>query len=63
MKNAFALLVFLALTITVAAQEYVKQRLEKSPRHQEWVEIKNGERTVNSFITYPETKDKTPVVV
>ena len=38
-------------------------RLEKSPRHQEWVEIKSGDRTVHTFVVYPEVKDKAMVVV
>lgn len=44
-------------------QEWAKQRLAKSPRHQEWVKIKNGAREVNSFVVYPENKDKATAVV
>jgi carboxymethylenebutenolidase len=44
-------------------QEWAKQKLAKSPRHQEWVKVKNGNREVNSFIVYPEKKDKAPAVV
>jgi len=51
------------LAATAAAQELVLKRLEASPRHQEWVAIKNGERTVHAFVVYPERKDKTAVVV
>jgi carboxymethylenebutenolidase len=47
----------------IAAQDPVKDRLEKSPRHQEWVTVKNGERTVHAFVVYPEVKEKAPVVV
>jgi carboxymethylenebutenolidase len=46
-----------------AAQDWAKQRLDKSPRHQEWVSVKNGQRTVNSFIVYPEVKNKATAVV
>ena len=45
------------------AQEWAKQRLEKSPRHSEWVEIKHGTRTVQAFVVYPESKQKAPVVI
>jgi len=45
------------------AQEAIKQRLEKSPRHAEWVAIKVGERTVHAFLVFPETKTKAPAVV
>src|SRR5258708_705291 len=38
-------------------------RLEKSPRHQEWVQVKHGDRTVTAFVVYPEVKDKALTVV
>jgi carboxymethylenebutenolidase len=44
-------------------QDWAKQRLAKSPRHQEWVKVKNGTREVNSFIVYPEVKNKATAVV
>jgi len=44
-------------------QEWAKQRLAKSPRHQEWVKVKNGAREVNSFVVYPEVKNKATAVV
>ncbi|HTD66095.1 MAG TPA: dienelactone hydrolase family protein, partial [Candidatus Limnocylindria bacterium] len=53
----------LAVAITVSAQDWAKAKLEKSPRHQEWVEVKNGTRTVHSFVVYPEVKDKAAVVI
>src|SRR5215467_12628938 len=46
-----------------ATQDWAKQRLDKSPRHQEWVSVKNGQRTVNCFIVYPEVKNKAAAVV
>jgi len=44
-------------------QDWAKQRLAKSPRHQEWVKVKNGSREVSSFVVYPESKNKTTAVV
>jgi len=41
----------------------VKERLEKSPRHHEWVEVKSGERTLHCFVTYPEAKGKVAAVL
>lgn len=46
-----------------SAQEWAKQKLEKSPRHQEWVKIPAGNRTLQAFIVYPEAKSKAPVVL
>jgi len=44
-------------------QDWAKQRLAKSPRHQEWVKIKNGNREVNSFVVYPEVNKKAIAVI
>ena len=44
-------------------QEGGTSRLEKSPRHQEWVVVKSGERSVHAFVVYPEKKAKTAAVV
>lgn len=41
-----------------------KQRLSTSPRHGEWVDITMpGGPPINSFVVYPERKDKGPVVI
>jgi carboxymethylenebutenolidase len=44
-------------------QDWAKARVDKSPRHQEWVTVKNGARSVNSFLVYPEVKNKATAVV
>jgi len=46
-----------------SAQEWAKQLLIKSPRHQEWVDVKYGNRTVHAFVVYPEVSTKAPAVV
>ena len=46
-----------------AAQDWAKARLEKSPRHGEWVKVKHGDREVTSFVVFPEVKDKATAVV
>ncbi len=45
------------------AQDWAKARLEKSPRHHEYVKVEHGRRAVNRFVVYPEVKDKAPAVV
>jgi len=52
-----------ATSDTNVSQEWAKQRLANSPRHQEWVKVKNGSREVNSFVVYPENKDKATAVI
>jgi carboxymethylenebutenolidase len=44
-------------------QDWAKAALAKSPRHQEWVKLTIGPRTVHAFVVYPERKDKAPAVV
>jgi carboxymethylenebutenolidase len=46
-----------------AAQDWAKARLEKSPRHLEWVKVKHGQREVNCFLAFPEVKEKATAVV
>jgi carboxymethylenebutenolidase len=61
-RVVFALgLIFLAQF--ASAQDWAKPRLNNSPRHGEWVEIKSGERTIKAFVVYPQEKKKTPVVL
>lgn len=48
---------------TIDVQDWAKQRLAESSRHQEWVKVKNGTRDVNSFIVYPEVESKATAVV
>jgi carboxymethylenebutenolidase len=46
-----------------SAQDWAKATLEKSSRHREWVTIKHDGRSVETFVVYPESKSKTPVVL
>ena len=62
--NRLLLLAALAAAVTTAsAQEWAKARFEKTPRHNEWVKVKNGSREVSAFITYPEVKNKATAVI
>jgi len=53
----------LALPPIASAQDWAKATLEKSPRHAEWVTVKHGDRGVETFVVYPESNSKTPVVL
>ena len=57
----FALLICMATSLS--AQDWARQRLEQSPRHREWVTVKHDGRSVETFIAYPESNAKTPVVL
>jgi len=66
-ENMKRLSLFLAVSLLGApftiAQDWALQKLEHSPRHREWVSVKHGNRTVETFVVYPESKEKTPVVL
>src|SRR5215467_94521 len=53
----------IALLVSFSAQDPVKERLEKSPRHHEWVDVKQGDRNVHCFLVFPEVKDKATAVL
>jgi carboxymethylenebutenolidase len=60
----FLFLLAALLTAPLApAQDWAVAKLEKSPRHREWVTVKHDGRAVETFVVYPESKDKRPVVV
>lgn len=67
--NTFRFALFCAVAASMAwplpslAQDTSKARLEKSPRHLEFVKVKNGSREVNCFIGYPEVKHKATAVI
>jgi carboxymethylenebutenolidase len=55
--------IMMALAAVASGQEFAVKRLEKSSRHQEWVQLKNGSRTVHCFVVYPEVKDKATSII
>jgi carboxymethylenebutenolidase len=71
-RFAGMLFAVLAMAITFAAQTlsaqewsqpWARERIEKSPRHSEWVAIKHDGREVQTLIVYPESKEKRPAVI
>ncbi|HEX4536544.1 MAG TPA: dienelactone hydrolase family protein [Candidatus Acidoferrum sp.] len=46
-----------------SAQDWAQAKLKQSPRHREWATVKHDSRAVQTFIVYPESKDKRPVVL
>jgi carboxymethylenebutenolidase len=72
MKNSlsrvFPAILFLCAALALAAppasaQDWAKSILNKSPRHQEWVKVTYGSRTVDAFVVYPEVSRKAPVLL
>src|SRR2546428_9935726 len=64
MKRTILIAVLIACAAPFAsAQDWAKATLEKSSRHREWVTVKHDGRSVETFVVYPESKSKTPVVL
>ncbi len=49
--------------LPIVAQQWAKAKLEQSGRHREYVTLTHDGRNVNTFVVYPEIKDKAPVVL
>jgi carboxymethylenebutenolidase len=47
----------------LAAQDWARSVVDKSPRRHEWVSVKHDGRSVESIVTYPQTRDKAPAMV
>ena len=64
MKRTAIILGLILLCVPLAAaQDWAQAKVEKSPRHREWVTVKHGDRAVETFVVYPESASKAPVVL
>lgn len=63
MKSLFVLVVVACSALTTSAQDWAKARVDKSPRHLEWITVKHGDRAVQCYVGFPERKDKAPAVL
>lgn len=54
-------LAYLVMITASIAQDV--ERLENSPRHHEWVYVKNGDREIKSFVAYPEVSENVQTVI
>jgi carboxymethylenebutenolidase len=48
---------------SVCAQDWARKAVDASPRRREWVKVKNGGRSVESMVAYPQSKDKAPAMI
>ena len=62
MKHFVLILIFVIMP-SASAQDWARQKLEKSPRHREWVTVKHDNRKVETFVVYPESNQTRPVVL
>ena len=64
MRTTLVVIAALALvSVSMRGSNVPGKRLEDSPRHQEWVAVKHGERTVHVYVVYPEVGHKALAVV
>lgn len=61
MKNIMLGLAMCAALLS--AQDWARAKVEKSPRHREWVTVTHDGRKVETFVAYPEASKNTPVIV
>jgi carboxymethylenebutenolidase len=62
-RSLFAVVFTFVSIGLVFGQEWAKEKLDKSPRHIEWVKVNHDKRDVNCTIVYPEVKDKATAVI
>jgi carboxymethylenebutenolidase len=48
---------------SLCAQDWARKMVDKSSRRREWVSVKHDSRSVESFITYPQSREKAPAMV
>ncbi|MFO1020844.1 MAG: dienelactone hydrolase family protein [Planctomycetales bacterium] len=61
--SLFVVSLFLVSPLAAQQEDWAKERLEKSPRHLEWIKLKHGNREVKSLIVFPEVKEKATAVI
>jgi len=63
MNKILIALALAAIAAPALGEDPALARLDKSPRHHEWVVVKNGERSVHAFVVYPQVSGKATSVV
>jgi carboxymethylenebutenolidase len=64
MRRAIVLAAVCGLSASSAwAQDWAKEKLSKSPRHGEYVDLRSGRRNLQAFVAYPETAQKATTVL
>ena len=61
--RVFAAILAMASATALHGQDAAKERLDNSPRHQEWIALKHDGRSVETFVVYPEVSTKAAAVI
>ncbi len=62
MKKIFVIFALLLINYWAMAQS-TQERLEDSPRHQEWVTLTHDDRSLEAFLVYPESSEKVTGII
>lgn len=63
MRRFALLLLLLAGCATATPDQSAQQRLESTPRHDEWVQLDRGGRMLHAYVSYPERSSLTSGIV
>lgn len=63
MRQRIVIVSICILTILGCTHSAPQSRLETTPRHDEWIEVRSGARTIHTYVVYPEIKTKAMAVV
>ncbi len=63
MRSATVVLTALLFACTSTPTTTPNPRLESTPRHDEWMNVANGARSVRTYVVYPQRPDRAPVVI
>lgn len=58
-----ALIMWFISAPSAHSQTAITEELDKSPRHQEWVEIQSNGRTLHNFVVYPQISENALAVI
>lgn len=61
MRNAILTLLLIAAACAPVASN--SGRLESTPRHDEWVTLDRGGRTLHAYVVYPQSSAKAPAII
>ncbi len=64
MKGIIFVLFYLVILVPVAAQDFARKQLDKSPRKHEWIKVKaSQDREIKCFVAYPEEEENTQALL
>src|SRR5687767_5005710 len=63
MRNLLIAITLLSLACATTQTQPVSDRLETTPRHNEWAQVTRDGRTIHTYVAYPEVSTKAPAII